>query len=112
MIMLLVTLVEMEERHRAISMTTTTMSGSSSSGSYVSKKNDIQQQQQQQQQQGLYLPNFLLAYKLIIGGMQWIKSINSDTSYFISKVEEEESRQQAKLALCNRLKERTLGNVQ
>ncbi len=112
LIMLLVTLVEMEERHRAVSMTTTTMtmSGGSSSGNYVSKKNDIQQKKQHQ---GLYLPDFLLAYKLIIGGMQCIKSVNSDdTLCFSSKAEEEEeeSRQQVtKLALCNRLKERTLG---
>ncbi len=111
LIMLLVTLVEMEERHRAISMTTTTMSGSSSSGSFcVSKKNDIQKQQQQHQ--GLYLPDFILAYKLIIGGMQCIKSVNKDTLYFLSNDDEAESRKHVKLALCNRLKERTLAMLQ
>ena len=90
LIMLLVTLVEMEERHRARTTASKAMSG------------------KHQQQKGLYLPDFILAYKLIIGGMQSIKSVNNTAS----EGGDDQSSSQAKLALCTRLKERTLGMLQ
>lgn len=84
LIMLLTTLVEMEERYRASKI----MSEGNSNSSVNSKKYQLDE--------GLFLPEFIQAYKLIIGGMQSLKSI---------PIAVESSSE----VLCNRLKERTMG---
>ncbi|KAL7528290.1 hypothetical protein ACHAXR_003295 [Thalassiosira sp. AJA248-18] len=77
LIMLLTTLVEMEEKYRC------DVGQSKTNNKY-------------QLDQGLFLPEFIQAYKLIIGGMQSLKSIPNPDDPVLS-------------GLCNRLKERTLG---
>mmetsp|Transcript_17932 Transcript_17932/g.43116 ORF Transcript_17932/g.43116 Transcript_17932/m.43116 type:complete len:623 (-) Transcript_17932:31-1899(-) len=76
LIMLLTAMVEMEEKSRA------------SNAKY------------QVLDHGLFLPEFIQAYKLIIGGMQSLKSIPTINFKFDNPAE---------LELCNRLKERTMG---
>ncbi|KAL3765348.1 hypothetical protein ACHAWU_002266 [Discostella pseudostelligera] len=109
LIMLLVTLVEMEERHRALTMR--------NNCSVTKKKDSVHTQQQHQQQKGLYLPDFILAYKLIIGGMQSIKSVNTTPSPRDEEKGDSTNHsitmtQAQTIALCTRLKERTLGMLQ
>lgn len=91
LIMLLTTLVEMEEIHRAALM----QQGEerSDNGYNITTSN---KKSKYQLEQGLFLPEFLQAYKLIIGGMQSLKStpdINDPST----------------TELSTRLKERTLG---
>lgn len=99
LIMLLTSLVELEEGYRAFHMNSNTDDDDNSS----KKKNKKQQKQQEQQQllrQGLFLPEFIQCYELIIGGMNSLKSTTRNPT-------EVDSKSTAKLS--NRLKERTMG---
>mmetsp|Transcript_20166 Transcript_20166/g.43809 ORF Transcript_20166/g.43809 Transcript_20166/m.43809 type:complete len:614 (-) Transcript_20166:38-1879(-) len=91
LIMLLTTLVEMEEIYRASKIM---------SEEGVSNRKNAKYQLDK----GLFLPEFIQAYKLVIGGMQSLKSIpNPDHKSIPNPDNPAESN------LCNRLKERTLG---
>jgi len=80
---LLATLVEMEEKHRVSKMLT------SKGGSYTIKVSEYHLDQ------GLFLPEFIQAYKILVGGLQAFKSIPNSNEPSLS-------------VLCRRLKERTL----
>lgn len=82
LLMLLTKLVEMEEQHRASRTTTGGGDGS--------------KELKYQLDQGLFLPEFVQAYTLLVGGMHAFKSIPDPNDPALS-------------VLCHRVKERTLG---
>ena len=99
LIMLLTSLVELEEGYRAFHMNSNTDDDDNSSKN-KNKKQQKQQEQQQLLRQGLFLPEFIQCYELIIGGMNSLKSTTRNPT-------EMDSKSTAKLS--NRLKERTMG---
>ena len=89
LIMLLTTLVEMEEVYRT--------TGSKKDGYSPPRRG--KKSKQYQLDQGLFLPEFIQCYEIIIGGMNSLKSATTTAN----------SSSKESTFLCTRLKERTMG---
>ena len=115
LIMLLTTLVEMEERYRASRIIMRDEEGGGDESdelfdtpSSSSRKNNSNNKKiKYQLDQGIFLPEFIQCYELIIGGMNSLKCVTTSNPTMSSSNSTTEST--TTTLLCNRLKDRTMG---
>ena len=116
LIMLLTTLVEMEERYRASKIIMMRDEGGGggeeesnelfdtpSSSSRETSNNNKNNKTKYQLDQGIFLPEFIQCYELIIGGMNSLKCVSTTSKSSML------TESTTTTLLCNRLKDRTMG---
>ena len=113
LIMLLTTLVEMEERYRASRIIMRDEEGGGDESDELfdtpssSRGNTNKKKVKYQLDQGIFLPEFIQCYELIIGGMNSLKCVTTSNPTMSSSNSTTEST--TTTLLCNRLKDRTMG---